>query len=564
MGFILLLHALIVVAHFTQAMRSIRQFYGFLFEFDSYKRGLTIHLSALFLYSCIFLGIYFVITRTILPDNYKFYYQLILSKLLVVSILGHAALLIVLRWNAFAGLIKAYFTEPGAPYNLAIFRILFFIVLSGQFVFLNATVQVSWTYLPASSRVSLPFMGWLIHHLPINTVLYTTLSYLGGILSLMICLGLFTRYALLMLLPVAFYVLGIPMFFGKMSHDHIWLWVPMILCFSPVSDVLSLDAYFRKNKQNTPAHPHTKYMLPFKILWIQLAIMYTVAGFVKLWDCGLDWALSDSMVNQMQWEWVEHYDLVPWLRIDHYPLIARLGGLSVIYFEILYVLLILKPSGRIWALLGGFSLHKLAGYFMYIDFSSLRLCGLSYINWHKLLTFLGVQFKEPADIPSETDVNTAWHDLKSGITRYTFWLGTGLVAINFLCSAFKIHSFPFSSYPTYSAIVKNTIKIIRMDAYDPQGVLINVKEMGEKANFRWESFRPYEAKIEAVFAQQDSTALHEKMEEYWMMWRNNVKGLDAATRVDMYLESSSIVPEERHKVTRTEYIGTIYPSKPTH
>lgn len=531
-----------------------------LFQFETYKRGLSIHLTLLLIYSIFFIGLYFLLRLKIESDEIKTYYQLKLSKYLVITMLTHIVSLIYFRWHSFRLLIKEYFTEKGSAYNLAIFRIVFFFSLGGRFLFYNPKFEIAWTYLPDSSRVSLPFMGWLIHSIPISPHLYIVLSITAGVLCWMVCVGLFTRYAAILALPFIFYSLGIPVFYGKMNHLQILLWVPIFLTLSPMSHVLSIDSFIKMLRHKAkPIEQHIKYLLPFKMIWLTLAIIYFFAGIIKLWDCGLDWALSDSMINQMQWEWVEHYDKIPAFRLDKYPTLAKLSGLCVIYFELLYFLLIIKPKGRIWALMGGYSFHKLCGYFMYIDFSDLRKIAITFIDWEKFTLFIKNKFKySKSTNESIPEGDTLFVTLKKHNLKTAFFISVALLTLNFSCSIFKIHSFPFSSYPTYSGIVKDKIQIIKIKAYTSENKEVDVKQMGEKSNFRWENIRGYELRIAESFNRQDTEALKYKLNEYWQLWDNNVKGLEKVNKVFMYLETTSIIPEKRKEILKTDSLGAIY------
>jgi hypothetical protein len=524
----------------------------FLFGYSSYRKGLKIHLLLFTVYSLCFIAAYFILDSFVATERFSFY-QLRLSRYLVGLMTLHLLLLVFLRWEEFKKQLVTYFTEKGSPYNLAVFRIVFFFILAGHFTFYTFEKEISWTYLPHSSRVPLPFIGWLINNLPITPGIYTACSILAAIFSFLVCIGLFTRYAQLLLLPFAFYILGVPMFFGKLNHHHILLWIPVLFCFSPVADVWSIDALIQK-KNVTPS---ARYMLPFKFLWLQLAVIYLFAGIVKLWDCGLSWALGDNMLNQMRWEWVEHYDKVPAFRLDLYPVLAKSAGIAVIWFELLYFLLILKPSGRFWAFAGAFVFHILCGYFMYIDFSTLRLIAISYIDWHALS--LKLRKKKTSNPYDASEIQDLKKSLQTDHLLPAFRTGSILVGLNFLCSLFHIHSYPFSSYPTYSAMVPDRIATLRMDAYDSSGHIVPVKAIGRRNHFRWETFRPYEMRIAEAYHSRRNSELNYKLEEYWLLWKNNVKGLDDVRKVVMRLETTSIVPEERGKILSSDSLGTIYP-----
>lgn len=529
----------------------LQRLYNFLFGFRSYRRGVTIHLLIFFFYSACSVAAYFALESTVLQKDLFFYYQLRLSRWLLGCMLLHLLLVIVLRRQQSKEMARSYFSEKGPAFNLAVFRIVFFFTLAGHFAVYTFQKEISWTYLPAGSRVPLPYIGWLVNSLPITTGLYTACCILAATFSFLVCIGLFTRYAQLLLLPFAFYVLGVPLFFGKLNHHHILLWVPLLLCLSPVADAWSVDALIRKRS----AEPSARYLLPFKFLWLQLAVIYFFAGVVKLWDCGLAWALSDNMVNQMRWEWVEHYDHVPAFRLDLHPALAKAAGLCVIWFELLYVLMILKPGGRIWAFATAWAFHLGTGYFMYIDFSTLRMLALSYINWDAIAARFRKRPAAPEAELSEED-KAPW---RVPATRPAFYTCSALVGINFLCSALSIHSYPFSSYPTYSAMVADSIATIRMDAFDSEGNSVPVKAIARKDRFRWETFRPYELRIAHAYSTHDSAALHFKLNEYWQLWKNNVKGLDHVRSVHMYLETTPLVPEERSRILHTDSLGVVYP-----
>jgi len=530
-----------------------------LFTKGSYLKRLLIHLGVFFGYSFLFYGYHQYHGWVIQDDFQKNYSQLLVSRFLVIIMIIHLILVIIIQWKVFLRLVKEYFLEPGSAAHLAIFRIFFFYLLGSHLLFSGLQDQISWTYLPYESRVGLPFIHWLVYSIPITPSIFYISTMVAGVLSFLICLGVFSRYFIFLLIPFLFYSLGVPLFYGKISHEHIFLWICLFLCFSPLGDRFSVDAYIRKRKKKySIPQDHPKYMVAFKFIWLQMAIIYLFAGIIKLWDCGFNWAVSDSMIYQMQWEWVEHYDKVPGFRIDHYPWLAKLGGLGVIYFELLYVFLIIKPKGRVWAFLGAFSLHKLSGYFMYIDFVKLRQIQLLLLRWDKAGFWILNKMKKGDSKNLNGPLLTT---VSNGKLRPVFFIGSIVLIINFAFSVFKIHSYPFSSYPTYSAIVKNEVSLLRMDVFDSYNNPIDIKKIGKENNFRWENIRPYEIRIIDIFKNKDTSDLQLKLNEYWLLWANNFEELNEVKKVDMFEDVTELAPEKRNTILRTEYIGTVYPEK---
>lgn len=545
-----------LVMDYMQGSVALRKTRSFFFEFNTFKQGLRIHLTALLVYSLLFILCYFLVAL-------KNGNQLLLSRMLVLTMVTHALLLLSFRKQQCLQFATTYFNEKGQAFNLATFRIIFFFFLSMHFWLYVIPKHSFWASMPHSSRVGLPFIGWLIDVLPITEPLFFFAGVAAGLFSLLVCIGFCTRISLILLLPFAAYAIAIPMFFGKISHQHFLLWVLLLLCLSPVHDVLSVDAWLKKKRGlvlNT--EPSIKYLLPFKFTWLILATIYFFAGIVKLWDCGLDWALSDSMINQIRWEWVEHYDTVPGFRLDNYPAIAKVGGLLVIYFELLYFLLIFSPKSRIWALLSAITFHKICGYFMYIDFKHLQEIGLSYINWQKLFSFFTKKPGSPVTdgMVSEPQVSL-FKNLKKNKLMPTFIIGISVLSLVFLCSAFRIHSFPFSSYPTYSALVPGNITVLRMEATDVNGEIINIRKLGADAQFRWENIRPYELRIAETFKKHDTTLLDMKLKEYWDLWEKNIPDLQKAKQVKFYLDTYPIEPEKRNILLDSVFVGVITPAK---
>ncbi|MFK7784897.1 MAG: hypothetical protein AB8B56_07270, partial [Crocinitomicaceae bacterium] len=476
--------------------------------------------------------------------------QTLFGRLLVCVILMHVSVVILMRKEQTLKMIRDFFSEVGSPHNLAIFRIIVFFLIIGSFIGEVFGEFANWTYLDDSHRVGLPFIRWFTDLLPINPQLYFIVSIIGLALAICVLFGFKTRYALFAYVPIALYLWGVPNFFGKLNHRHIMVWVPIILSMSRCGDVISIDYLIQRYRNKKPKpQPSVEYALPLKFVWITIAIIYCCSGFHKLWDAGLHWALSDNLRNQILLEWVEQYDQVKSIRIDHYPLLLRFGAISVIVMEILFPLFIFKSYLRPFALLSSWSLHLSAGYFLSIDFVQLRFMNLSFVNWS--------YFKKKRSPVSRSEEPSVPYDFRKFRSMRFMYVVVPLVSINLLFGILQINSWPFSGYPSYSSTVSNEVTLIRLDATTADSINVDVKRIAQEANFRWENLRPFEERIMDKYNSDDSTGLSIQLEEYWQLWDTKLSGLEEVKTVKMYFETTSVIPEKRELILDSGYLGTV-------
>jgi hypothetical protein len=428
---------------------------------------------------------------------------------------------------------KRYLLKPELPYNISIFRILFFLYL-----ILIYTVKY-FNVLPTlslNSKFALPLIGWLINLIQVSAEIYTIFYYIGVISCLFIVIGYKTRIFLIINAVCVFYLIATPNFFGKLWHEQIVIWIAWIFTFSKCYDVFSIDALINKNK----IYKNANYTFPIRLIWLQLGIIYFWAGFYKLWDAGFDWALSESMINQVQLEWVQNYDKIPSIRIDKYPYLLHLGGMLVILFEILYLFLLFKPRFRWIPAIGGLLMHNIIGYFMYISFFFLlQIFYLFYFNFN---TFF-----------NKININAI---VEGKISKLSFYIGAGIISINFLFGMFNIDSYPFSAYPKYAAIIPNNIKIIHFHC---EGLEETVHNFGKKNGFMWEDYGWLEHNIIRDYENGDD--VQKKLEDYWAIWKSRNSQLDICDTLKVYLQERPVAPEGINNVKFIGYMGTLIHSK---
>jgi hypothetical protein len=146
--------------------------------------------------------------------------------------------------------------------------------------------------------------------------------------------------------------------------------------------------------------------------------------------------------------------------------------------------------------------------------------------------------------------------------RGVAFVGTFLVVVNGIFGFWGINSWPFSSYPSYSTIIKNEISIISFVGKNDDGSEVNIDSLGLKADFRKENIRPFENSITILYEKhrgnaEDSILLKKRIEDYWELWRLNLPELEDLKSVQVYLNKTPLAPEERHVLIEHILLHTI-------
>lgn len=424
--------------------------------------------------------------------------------------------------------LKRFFFEPQLPYSISIFRILFFSYLAYIYF-------IEYSMLPTvslSNRVPLPLIGWLVDILPINAGIYICFLYLGLVCCLFIVIGFKTRFFLIINSICVFYIIATPNFFGKLWHEQLVIWIVWFFMFSRCYDAFSIDASINK----TAIVKSANYTFPIRFVWIQFGIIYFWAGFYKLWDSGFEWSFGSSMINQVQLEWVQAYDKIPGVRIDQYPIVLYLGGLLVIIFELTYILFVLRPKWRWISFFGGLIMHNLIGYFMYISFLTLlQIFYVFYIDFNQFF------------IKSKGKVT-----IEKGYSKLSFYSGISIITINGFFGMFHIDSYPFSSYPSYSSIIPDKVKIIE---FRSDKLHQTVHQIGEANQFRWEDYGWLEDNLIKDF--ESGKNVQKQLENYWKIWKKRNPQLLVCDTIEVYLTERPVAPEGKNKIVCLKKMGII-------
>ncbi len=279
----------------------------------------------------------------------------------------------------------------GAPVNLAMLRIavptiVLFAPETRDVVRWSALVRLDLQVVP-------PGFAWALALVPVGPGAARVALVALVVSCLAAIAGCCSRASLAVAALASFYVLGISQLGGAVTHNHHLVWLLALLAVSPCGDALSVDAakiaYRSPGPSAGRARPTLAHAVPIVAAWILIGLIFFFPGFWKLRTSGTAWIWSDNLRNQMYWKWYETGGPPPWLRVDSFPVLCRLGALGAVVFELSFGLLVLLPRLRAWAVSAALGFHALTSTLMRISFPSLWLCYGVFVRWNRALPRLG-------------------------------------------------------------------------------------------------------------------------------------------------------------------------------
>ncbi len=534
--------------------------------------------------------------------------QLSLSRALLATMGLHLAATLVLQRRLWGYRWRQFFGEPSSPHALALLRIVFSTTTFTHLIFYVPHNWLPLASLPHSARQPLPLIGWLIDIVHISPTIYTVAIALGIMFSFLAAIGLWTRAALLALIPLTIYLFGVPQFFGKLSHYHFFVWITMILAFTPCGKFWSVDALVQRLQGiRVSRGPSMENAMGIRWLMLSLVGIYFFSGVHKLYDAGLFWALSDNPVNLLRTEWLEQFESVPLVRVDLVPWLCKAAAIGVIVFELAYPFMLLGTKSRRIAALEAIVFHNLNGYFLKIDFTYLKAAHIPYFNLQKpidrlrkkqhrwqawlllfLLTaalgwFLGMLFMAPIVLMAGI-VDISWQRIglrkrvamlqaiarrlpapKNLATRQLQaqrWLrwsmrtGILLIVLNWTCGALGIHSWPFSAYPYYTFLRADTVRYGWFIPLNESGAAMDLDSAAEAANFRKENILPMAEQIVQAW-ENDRSQLEGKILQCWLRWRTEVPALQSAQKAHVVIQQLPLDPSQYGHVISEIELGEL-------
>ena len=196
------------------------------------------------------------------------------------------------------------------------------------------------------------------------------------------CLGLLTRLFSVMSFALGFYLLGLPNCFGDLAHgDAATVLILGVMAIARSGDALSLDRAISNERSALSG----EYRWPVRMAWLILSTVLFAAGYAKLSQGGLGWALSDNMaliLAEHQFPPEHPEALVPWGKwIARQSWLARGMGLATLILEAGYPLAMFSRRAR-FVLVPGMLL-SVVGFRVLLGpaFLPLILCHVFWVRW---------------------------------------------------------------------------------------------------------------------------------------------------------------------------------------
>lgn len=307
------------------------------------------------------------------------------------------------------------------------------------------------------------FLGdWisLSHWIPLSASITMGLVWIFRALLLGALLGYRTRFCLAGLCLTGLPLLASAQLLGPTVHNMHLLWFLLLLAVSPAGQMWSLDQYLRSRSAQGPSS-HTakthRYLVnqgkqTLLFARLLLACVYFFPGAWKLGSSGWSWASAERLIPLFHGKWYQ-FNFLPSLRVDEYPLVLQLGGVSIMLLELVFPLLVLSRTGRWIAFVSGLTFHVLSAQFLGIRFVPLWLCYGILIDWPWVLSWL----QDRSD-PNRERISPRlghferWRSFRLPGMRPTVALVLGVVLLLGAViqgARGKMQSWPFACYPTF-------------------------------------------------------------------------------------------------------------------
>jgi Vitamin K-dependent gamma-carboxylase len=458
--------------------------------------------------------------------------------------------------------VRTFWTAPGSPYNLAVFRIVLFATI---FFCVNRPAAIWFSQMPAQLRFPLFGLREVVPHIPITPQLVGLAASLLLLSAFLASIGLLTRFSAAVTTILALYVFGLPHLYGKVNHlHHQLIWFAALMAVSPCADVLSADAiiaHWRRGSRNDNALPAraTKYALPLRFVWLLLGVIYFFPGFWKLWHVGLSWASPENIRFQMFAKWSEFSGWVPRFRLDRQPALCVLLGIGTLLFELSFLPLVFFRRCRPWLALAGLIFHNFTGLIMRIWFVPLQAMYVALIDWDWLYCPLHKRAtRETRDRSSDEAPRLAGATPTRCRWELLLVSGVGCVLL-FTNIAFGLEriseAWPFACYPLFDSRASGVRQVLTLGLETENGTSIELDRTTLSRYFPPDRERGLE---EALLRVKDPARRRARLKAFWQLWLQNHPELRTVRLVRFFHDTMSTIPGQLHRAPlRRELLETI-------
>jgi Vitamin K-dependent gamma-carboxylase len=496
-------------------------------------------------------------------DGASLSYYLIRARLVFtyLTLLAVAALICVaaaLSRDYTRQIIVDFFTTPTSPLNLAIFRVAVFLGVLSQ---IHPSETIWFGKVPHVLQMAPVGVGWLLPHLPISESSMT----LAVALLILACvtgiLGLFTRTSAFLAMIGAFYVLGVPEFYGTVEHYHHLIWFLAILAVSPSGDALSVDSFLKATKRRNRGlgslpQPSVAYSLPLRFACLLIGVIYFFPGFWKIRVSGFDWAFTDNLRYVMYARWADLDALTPFFRLDLHPWLYQSIALGTLVFELSFIFVVFFPRLRPVAAIVGLGFHFGSGMFMRIPFFDLWICYVVLFDVSEWLAALGRRFFPGGliarilthnPVPGEDSRNVAISNVGARQCAPVAIVGTLLlVACCYWGSRGIVRGWPFACYPRFAWNPGSEVESIEISALTSGG---DVVFQDTPDLHRTVSYHAFGGQLGSLLSmrKQDPSGFARRLRALWSLHVQQYPPLANASIIRCYRVTLNTVPERRNE-----------------
>lgn len=365
------------------------------------------------------------------------------------TVAAHAAL----RLPAAAGWIP-----PSTPEGLGATRMWIAAILLGN---------VLWEDLPSSAYLPRGMLEvdrhWLIgalRDLPIgfdaflaSPAALTAFEAATGLLLAMAAGGLFTRWSV----PAAAVAY---LLFASILRSYAWsyhmglvpLYALLLLAFTPCGDGWSLDRWRRRRAGlpvPPPREPGLRYSLGRFLVWMAVALPYTMAGLSKIRRSGLLWWEGENMKQMLVATIVEpmHFEFgVTYLMLEWPGWVFDLLGLAALAGEVLFALVLFSRVARLVLPAVTAAMHVGILLMQNILFPDLIAIQAVFYDWGALRDRLAGRPRSPATAAArEAEAGAGGAGRLAAVAR-------AFLVVAFVAWATRTEKFPFTAMQMFSSM----------------------------------------------------------------------------------------------------------------